>query len=134
MAELFSVGSSVPSNGNTPITIDISEFPTRLAAFGLSTPSGANRVFLNATVGVRPLLLNPVVVFQVIRDNSVVVATIRQQLLLAANEVQNVSFNIVDNNAPLGSHGYALTAELEGMLSDATIVGPIIFSGASYPL
>lgn len=134
MASLFSVGSSVPSNGNSPITINITSTPTRLAAFGLSTSSGANRVFLNATIGIRRILLNPVVTFKVIRDNSEVIATFRQQLLLSANEVETISFNAVDANVPLGSHGYAITAEIEGLGSSASVVGPIIFSGESYSL
>ncbi|MEH6986449.1 hypothetical protein [Cytobacillus firmus] len=134
MAEFFSVGSSVPSNGNTPITIDIGDTPVTLAAFGISTPSGANRVLLDGTIGIRPTLLNPVVVLKVIRDNSQLIATVRQQIFVSLGEVQIVSFNGVDTNVPVGSHGYTLTAEIEGLGSDATVVGPIVYSGTSYKL
>lgn len=132
LATLISVGSSVPSNGNVPINIDLSSAPTPLAAFGLTTPAGNNRVFLEGTVGVVATLLTPTLIFRVVRDNSITVATIRQQLVLGLNQVQAVSFNAVDSNVTAGAHGYTLTVEVEGLLADATVVGPIIFSGESY--
>ncbi|MCU9614551.1 hypothetical protein OEV98_13485 [Caldibacillus lycopersici] len=132
MASLISVGSSVPSNGNSPYRINVSDIPVRLAAFGLIAPSGSNRIFLNATVGIQSTLVNPTLVFQILRDNSEVITTIRQQVLLTANQYQVISFNAVDIDVPAGNHGYAITATVEGLLANAVITGPIIFSGESY--
>lgn len=132
MATLISVGSSVPSNGNAPYSINVSNIPVRLAAFGLNVPNVPNRVFLNATIGIQSTLLNPTLVFQIVRDNSEVVATIRQQVLLTTNQYQIVSFNAVDINVPVGYHGYAITVAVEGLIANAVVTGPITFSGESY--
>ncbi|WP_042148421.1 hypothetical protein [Paucisalibacillus sp. EB02] len=132
MANLVSVGSSVPSNGNAPFEVNVTDTPVRLAAFGINVPNSPNRVFLNATIGVQATILNPTLVFQVVRNNSEVIATIREQVIATLNQIQNVSFNAVDTNAPPGYHGYSVTVAVEGLLADAVVTGPVIFSGESY--
>lgn len=132
MATLISVGSSVPSNGNSPFSVNVADTPVRLAAFGIAVPNNPNRVFLNATIGIQATLLSPTLIFRVIRDNSEVIATVRQQVLITLNQNQNISFHVVDTNVPPGYHGYSVTVAVEGLLGDAIVNGPVIFSGESY--
>ncbi|MGG1551496.1 exosporium protein C [Paenibacillus ferrarius] len=133
MTQVFSIGTSVPGTTSGSLSRTVTTSPITLAQFGLAIPQGANRVILNATVGVTSTLLAPVLLFNVLRGNAVIFSC-REEVLLSAGQELTVSFQAIDTNVPATSNqGYTLTVQLEtGLLVGATVTGPITFSGVSY--
>lgn len=126
-------GSSNPSGSSDSLNINVPSTPIKLAAFGLGIPVADNRVILNATVGIRASLGNPTVLFKVYRDTAVIFS-VRAELQIALAQFNTVTFQAIDLNVPVGSnYAYSITAELvnSNLLNNATIVGPITFSGVA---
>ncbi|MBP1967005.1 hypothetical protein [Paenibacillus aceris] len=120
---------SVPSNATGSINRPIPAAPGSivLADFGLTYPANTS-VFLDVTVGYAATLGFPDVTFRIIRDTQPIFTITSRTLALL--EQGNISFNTVDINPPAGSHDYRLIAEVtSGLLTAATVVGPVAFSG-----
>lgn len=133
MTNIVSIGTSVPGSSSGTLTRTVTTTPITLAQFGLAIPQGANRVILNATVGVTSSLLAPVLLFNVLRGNAVIFSC-RQEALINGGQEIAISFQAIDSNVPATSNqGYTLTVQLEaGLLVGATVTGPVTFSGISY--
>ena len=124
---------SVPTNFSGSLNRPIPASPSNitLAAFGLAVNQTDSDVLLISTVAIQSSLGIPEVVLSVFR-NSAVIATIRVSTL-AVNETRNVTFQVLDDNPPLGYHSYRITAEVVNpLLNQASAVGPISFSGTSF--
>lgn len=124
---------SVPTNFSGSLNRPIPASPSNitLAAFGLAVNQADSDVLLISTVAIQSFLGIPEVVLSVFR-NSQVIATVRVSTL-AVNETRNITFQVLDDNPPLGYHSYRLTAEVTNpLLNQASAVGPISFSGTSF--
>ncbi|MBD0381602.1 hypothetical protein [Paenibacillus sedimenti] len=119
---------SIPSTSSGSINRSIPVAPANivLADFGLTVIAGTS-VFLDVTVGYRVTLGLPDVTFRIIRDTVPIFSITSTTLSLL--EEKNVSFNTVDINPPAGSHDYRITAEVSNLLTGATVIGPVAFSG-----
>jgi len=124
---------SVPTNFSGSLNRPIPASPSNitLAAFGLAVNQTDSDVLLISTVAIQSSLGIPEVVLSVFR-NSAVIATIRVSTI-AVNETRSVTFQVLDDNPPLGYHSYRITAEVVNpLLNQASAVGPISFSGTSF--
>ncbi|UJF34889.1 hypothetical protein [Paenibacillus hexagrammi] len=127
--QIIDASQSIPSASSGSINRPVPAAPGSiiLAEFGLTTVANS-KVQLNAVIGYAATLGLPDVVFQIIRDTQPIF-TITSSTL-AVLEQSNISFNTVDLTPPIGSHAYRITAEVaNGLLTGATIVGPVAFSG-----
>ena len=133
MANTFSIGTSVPAQGSGSLNRTITGSPLKLAEFGLAIPGGANRVLLNATVGVESSLLAPVLLFTIFRGSQVIF-TSREEVLLSLGQEQTITVHAIDMNVPATSNqAYSITVQLENsLLTGARVTGPVEFSGVSY--
>ncbi|ULM99899.1 exosporium protein C (plasmid) [Peribacillus frigoritolerans] len=132
MANIVSVGTSVPAQGSGSLNRPVTTTPINLAEFGLDIPQGANRVILNATVGVTSALLAPVLIFNVFRGDQVIFSS-REEGLLSAGQELTISFQAIDTNVPAtASQRYLVTVQLESAFTAANVTGPVTFSGVSY--
>ncbi|NOV04262.1 hypothetical protein [Paenibacillus planticolens] len=133
MSNIVSIGTSVPGASSGSLSRTVTTTPITLSQFGLAIPQGANRVILDATVGITSSLLAPVLLFNVLRGNAVIFSC-RQEVLLSTGQELTVSFQAIDSNVPATSNqGYTLTVQLESsLLVGATVTGPVTFSGISY--
>lgn len=125
--------ASVPTSSSGSINRPIPASPSSItvAEFGLAVvTSSTNKVELIATVEFQSTAGAPQVLFQIFRDTAVIFST--QASTLAVNEIRNSSFLAIDTNVPIGYHAYSLTATvINPALNQATIVGPVTFSGMS---
>ncbi|WP_051475773.1 hypothetical protein [Bacillus sp. J37] len=127
--ELVNYNTSVPSNFNDSINVNVTPIPVTVALFGLNIPSNNTNVVLVGSAGLRSFLGFPEVLFRVVRDTAVIGSTITSPLVIG--EFLNIPINFVDRNVPPGFHTYRLTAELttSSLTTNATIVGPMTLSG-----
>jgi len=124
--------ASVPTNFSQSLsrTIPASPSSITLATFGLAVNNTGSNVLLIGTVGLESLAGLPDISLKVFR-NTQIIGTIRVNTL-AVSEGRNTTFQIVDNNPPVGYHAYNLTAEVVNpLLNQAAATGPITFSGTS---
>ncbi|MZQ85998.1 hypothetical protein GQF01_28245 [Paenibacillus sp. 5J-6] len=133
MSNIVSIGTSVPGSSSGSLSRVVSTTPITLAEFGLAIPQGPNRVLLTATVGITSTLLAPVLLFNVLRGNAVIFSA-RQEVLLSTGQELTISFQAIDTNVPATSNqGYSFTVQLQpGLLTGATVTGPVTLSGISY--
>lgn len=125
--------ASVPSNFSQSLNRVIPASPSNitLAAFGLAVTKVNSDVLLHGTVEFQSFLGAPEILIRVFRGTAII-GTVRVETL-AINEIRNSTFQIVDENPPIGYHSYRLTAEvLNPLLNDASAVGPITFSGTTF--
>ncbi len=125
--------ASVPTNFSQSINRPIPASPSSitLAAFGLAVNQTNSDVLLIATIEIESTLGNPEILIRVFR-NTGIIGTVRIETV-AINEIRNATFQIVDDNPPVGYHSYRVTAEVLNFgLNQASAVGPITFSGTSY--
>jgi hypothetical protein len=130
--QIVDFNASVPSNFSQSLNRPIPQAPANitLAAFGLAVLDPGTDVLLIGNVEIASLLGIPQIVFRIFR-NTAVIGTVRVETL-AVNEVRNVTFQIVDLDAPVGYHSYKITAEVTNtLLNQAAATGPITFSGTS---
>lgn len=132
MANIFSIGTSVPGATSGSLSRTVTTTPITLSQFGLTIPQGANRVILEATVGITSSSTAPVLLFNVLRGNAVIFSS-RQEVLTSTGQELTITFQAIDANVPATSNqGYTLTVQLEAGLVGATVTGPVTFSGISY--
>ncbi|MBN8207255.1 hypothetical protein JI666_00680 [Bacillus sp. NTK071] len=132
--QIFDYSSSVPTSSSESLNRSIPMTPQsiKLASFGLFVPDQANKVQLNATIGLKATALTPTVLFTIYRNTGVIFTT-RITLDEGLNDFQTVSFEAIETNAPTGFHSYSVRAEIDSslLLADAQVNGPITFSGFS---
>lgn len=125
--------ASVPSNFSQSLNRPIPAAPSNItvAAFGLAVLDPGTDVLLIGNVEITSLLGLPQILIRVFRD-SAVIGTVRFETLAAA-EVRNLAFQIVDRNAPVGYHSYRFTAEVTNpfLLNQAAATGTVTFSGTA---
>jgi hypothetical protein len=112
MAEIINFNRSVPTNFVNGVSRQLSDTPIRLAAFGMTISTSETDVVLEATVGVSVTLGIPDILFSVIRGTQVIGTT--RSSTVAADEI-------------------AITAEIvnDVTLNQATVIGPIVYSGTA---
>lgn len=133
---ILAYNDTVPSSrlgATPPIVIPFGSQQT-IAAFsltlGVEAPA-ANRVELNATVGVAATLSVPQVVFRIFRDGNLIFRT-QQGLQNAAEQFYAVKMTAIDFNVPQGIHSYTLTVEILSAANTASVAGPITFGGIAF--
>lgn len=125
--------ASVPSNFSQSLNRIIPASPSNitLAAFGLAVNETDSDVLLIGTIEFESTAGTPEILVRIFR-NTGIIGTVRVETL-AINETRNSTFQIVDDNPPIGYHSYRVTAEVTNpALNQASAVGPISFSGTSY--
>ena len=131
--QIVDFNASVPSNFSQSLDRPVPAAPSNitLAAFGLAVLDPGTDVLLIGTVEFTAFLGNPEILIRVFRDTGII-GTVRFETL-ALNEIRDISFQIVDRNAPIGYHSYRITAELTNnlLLNQASATGPITFSGTA---
>lgn len=131
MRPIDDFSASVPSNFNNSLDRVIPTSGTVvLAEFGLAVPRSGSNVLLEGTVGIRSFLGLPNILVNVLRDGGIIGSV--QVSTLAVNEIRLATFQIVDENAPVGYHAYTITAELlNPLLTQARVTGPLTFTGTT---
>ncbi|MGM7702884.1 hypothetical protein ACSVDE_14235 [Pseudalkalibacillus sp. Hm43] len=130
----YFVSAPVNSSGSLDRVIPVSPSNIKLAEFGLNVTQSPNIVDLKATIGWEAVAGRPTVLFKIFRGTQVIFTTI-DELDITLIQNKTVTFTAVDFNAPVGFNKYSLTVELtnpEGLINQASVVGPITFSGAAY--
>ncbi|MCJ8010079.1 exosporium protein C [Lederbergia wuyishanensis] len=140
MVSIIDYQATQPSRRVNSVNIAIPQSPIRsvLATIRLTIPQSNatnNRVQLISSVGVRGVTGTSQLLFRIFRDG---LEIFRFQVGVESDPTSEVNyvetFQAIDSNVSQGTHTYQVTVQNITSGTEATVVGPISFSGLAVAL